>query len=430
MSLRKQAISGVKWTTTSTIVIAVTAILKISILTRFLDKSDFGLMALVTFVMGFMNLFNDMGLASAILHKQKISKKEYASLYWINLFMGFVLFGMLLLITPIISTFYDQSQLNILIPLLGLNLIISGIGRQFKVIEQKKLLFKQISIIDIIASIFALGFAILLAVKGFGVYSLVYSSLLLYLISNVAFLVIGLKKQGLLFHFNFTETMPFLKIGMYQVGGQIVNYFNRDLDILIIGKIFSPDILGGYSLAKQLVFRPAQLINPILVKVASPTLALFQTDIIALKRNYLKLVNIISTINIPVYIGIIIFAPWIIQILYGNGFENIIILVRILSVYMMLRAIGNPVGSLVIATGRTDLEFIWNLATLLIMPIFIYIGSFYGVIGVTIGITLAMLILFIPGWKLLINRMTGATWPEYCKAIFYMKFKSLIKGIM
>ena len=81
MSVRGQVTKGVKWTTISTVVLAAATILKISVLTRFLDKSDFGLMALVTFFMGFMQLFNDMGLTSAILHKQDITKREYASLY-------------------------------------------------------------------------------------------------------------------------------------------------------------------------------------------------------------------------------------------------------------------------------------------------------------------------------------------------------------
>ena len=77
MTIKKQAISGVKWTTVSTIIIAISALLKISVLARFLDVSDFGLMALVTFVLGFMDLFMDMGLTSAILHKQNIKKVNF-----------------------------------------------------------------------------------------------------------------------------------------------------------------------------------------------------------------------------------------------------------------------------------------------------------------------------------------------------------------
>lgn len=421
MSLKGQIILGLKWTSFATICIAITAILKISILARFLEKSDFGLMALVTFVMGFMNLFSDMGLSSAILHKQNITKKAYASLYWFNIALCAILYGLLLLVTPIISTFYNEPELNDLIPLLGLNLIISGIGIQFKTIETKNLVFKGISIIDIIAATISLIVAIWLAVNDYGVLSLVYSALAQYFISNLLFLIIGIRKYGLLFHFKLDETIPFLKIGIYQVGGQIANYFNRDLDILLIGKFFSTEILGGYSLAKQLVFRPAQIINPVLVKVASPALAKFQNDINSLKQNYLKLIKIVASINMPVYLVIILFAPFVVHIMYGSGFDNIVILVRILSVYMIFRAIGNPIGSLVIATGRTDLEFYWNILNLFIMPLFIYVGAKYGIVEVAYSLVVAASVLFIPSWRLLTYKMTGATLKEYVTAIFNIK---------
>lgn len=427
MSIKKQVISGVKWTTVSAIALALTAILKVSILARFLDRSDFGLVAMVTFVLGFMELFNDMGLTSAILHKQEIKVDEYSSLYWLNMSLSFGIYGLLLLTTPLVASFYSQPQLNDLIPLLGLNLLISGFGRQFKVVKQKELKFGEISIIEIAASILSLGAATILAMQGYGVYALVYAAVLQFVVANLAFFIIGIRNHPIKLHFRLSETRPFLKIGIYQVGGQIANYFNRDLDILLIGKFFSADILGGYSLAKQLVFRPAQFINPIVTKVASPALAKYQGDKLALKQNYLKLVNIISSINIPIYLAIIVLAPWAVRVMYGPDFENIVMLVRILSVYMIFRAVGNPVGSLVIASGRTDLEFMWNIVTLLIMPVFIFIGAQFGIVWVTFFITIAMLILFFPSWKLLIFKLTGASFKEYFHACFQINPLRFVK---
>ncbi|NER13250.1 MOP flippase family protein [Leptobacterium flavescens] len=422
-SIKKQVVSSVKWTTVGTVVNAIAALLKISILARFLDKSDFGLMALVTFVMGFMNLFNDMGLTSAILHKQKITKNEYASLYWFNLGFSIILYALLFLIAPLVANFYDEPELNVLIQLLGLNLIISALGRIFKTIESKHLLFKEITIFEIIAAVSSLLFAVYLAANDYGVLSLVYSALLQYLIQNVLYFSFGIKKYGLLRHFKLAETKPFIKIGVYQVGGQVINYFNRDLDILIIGKFFNQDILGGYSLAKQLVFRPAQILNPILVKVASPALAKFQSHKELLKENYLKLIGIVSKINIFVYAVTIIFAPILVQIFYGKGFDEVIPLLRILSIYMVFRAIGNPIGSLVIATGKTHLEFIWNCITFLIIPVFIFVGAGFGITYVAWALNIAMAILFYPSWKLLVNRMTGASFKEYLWAIIKPSIK-------
>lgn len=420
-NLKNQVVSGIKWTTIGTITNAIAALLKVAILARFLDKADFGLMALVTFVMGFMNLFSDMGLTSAILHKQDISKQEYASLYWFNVGFSILLYLLLLLLTPLVSTFYRQPELDILIPLLGLNLLISAIGRIYKTMESKHLLFKKITMFEIVAAILSLLFAVYLAVADYGVLALVYSALLHYVVQNLLYFAYGIRKYGLLLRFRLQETKPFLKIGVYQVGGQVINYFNRDMDILLIGKFFSPDILGGYSLAKQLVSRPAQILNPILVKVASPALARFQDQKVELKNNYLRLVSVVAKINILVYTITIIFAPIIVEIFYGSSFVELATLVRILCLYMILRAIGNPIGSLIIATGKTDLEFIWNCITLLVLPIFIYMGSRIGINGVAWALNLAMLLLFYPSWKMLVYKMTGASFKEYLWAIIRLR---------
>jgi O-antigen/teichoic acid export membrane protein len=279
VSLRQQAIGGVKWTTVATVTQALVGILKLSVLARYLDKSDFGLMALVMFVLGFMQLFMDMGISTAILHKQEISRKEYGSLYWINFLISTILYAVVLLLTGPIANFYKEPELSQLLPIMGISLILAAIGRQFKTIEQKDLNFKFISIVTITGAAISLIVAIVLAIEGFGVYALVYSALVQHICTNSIFFLVGVRKHGLLFRLRFEETKVFLKIGLYHVSGQVINYFNKDLDILLIGKLYGAEILGGYSLAKQLVIRPFRVVNPILTRVAAPLLARFQEDL-------------------------------------------------------------------------------------------------------------------------------------------------------
>jgi PST family polysaccharide transporter/teichuronic acid exporter len=247
--------------------------------------------------------------------------------------------------------------------------------------------------------------AVGLAINGFGVYSLVYASLAQYSLSNMAFFILGIRRNKILLRFNYRETKPFLKIGIYQVGSQMTNYFNRDLDILIVGKFFGSEVLGGYSLAKQLVYRPGKMINPVLTRVGAPLLAKFQDDLQKLRKNYLKLINLVAAINLPIYCCIFIFAPIIVNILYGSDYSEIVVLVRILSGYMFVRSLFNPVGSLVVATGRTDLEFYWNVTLLALMPIVIYLASQFSIETVAFAILTATIILFIPGWWFLIYKM-------------------------
>ena len=85
-SLKKQALSGMKWTSFSTGIRSVLQIIQLIILARFLNAEDFGLVAIVMVVIGFSQLFMDMGISNAIIHKQHITDMQLSSLYWLNIF--------------------------------------------------------------------------------------------------------------------------------------------------------------------------------------------------------------------------------------------------------------------------------------------------------------------------------------------------------
>lgn len=419
MSIDNQVKKGVKWTSISTIFLTLIALGKIAILSRFLEKSDFGIMALITFVMAFIELFNNMGMTTAILSKNNISKKQYDSLYWFNWMISIIMYIILISISPLVASFYQEPDLVYLIPIVGVNLLTSAIGKQFKTIEQKNLKFSSISAIEMITAFLSIILSTILAYQGYGVYSLVYSLILQITLSNILFFIIGKRKYGLSFFYRFSEVKPFLRIGLYQVGAQFINYFNRDMDILIVGKLLGTEVLGGYSLARDLVRKPSAVIDPIVSRVGAPALSSLSDDKNRLKESYLNMTKILSSITIPLYIGIILFAYPIVVILYGEKFLNIVILVQILSINMIFRTIGGNVGNLVIATGRTDLDFKWNVLTLFVTPLFVYLGAFYGVIGVAGMLSFSMVILFYPSYCFFIKRMLpSVSWKEYFRSCF------------
>lgn len=419
MSIRKQAISGVKWTTVSTITLTVVNLLKISVLARFLDKSDFGLMALVTFVLGFMNLFMDMGLTSAILHRQEITKHEYASLYWVNIFFSILLVGIILLVNPFIANFYNEPELKILIPLMSVSIMLSALGRQFRTIEQKELHFKYLGVVDIISAFSGLAVGVILAILNFGVYSLVFGSLVIYAVSNFIFFVKGLTRTGILLHFNYKETKPFLGLGIYQVGGQIVNFFSRDFDVLIIGKFFGTEILGGYSLAKELVRRPMSIVDPIINKVGASILPRYQNDHVALRDYFTKIISSKGIINAAVYGGIAILASYLVNIFYGNNYASIVQYVQLFTALVYLRSMGSLVGTLVISTGRTDYEFFWNILIALITPVAILIGRLYSVSVIIILMVAVQIILIVPGWYFFYKRLIDLDFFSFIRPTLY-----------
>ena len=201
-------------------------------------------------------------------------------------------------------------------------IIISAIGKISKIAIQKELDFKLLSIIDSISSIISLIAAIVLIFLNFKIYALVYSYIILILTSFISYFIFGRKYTNIYLHFNFSEILKFFKVAIYNFLGQLINFLSKEIDILLIGKLMGMDNLGLYSLAKQLVIKPMNIINPILTKVFLPILSTLQNSITKITIEYSKLFNQIISINLIIYSIIFVLAEYIILGFYGSSFLN------------------------------------------------------------------------------------------------------------
>ncbi len=171
----------------------------------------------------------------------------------------------------------------------------------------------------------------------------------------------GLKEYKPSFVFKVGKIKEFLSFGAYQMGEKSINYFNSQVDTILIGKLLGMEALGIYSIAKQLIMRPAQVINPIITKVTFPTMAKVQEDTERLKKIYLKTMNYLSSINFPIYAFLFVMAPDLVPLIFGDKWYEAIVIVQILSIYGAIRS----TGSLLLANWG----FYWNLG------LFFYIKS-------------------------------------------------------
>lgn len=389
-------------------------VLKVSVLARLLDPSDFGIMAIINVVIGFTRLFADLGVSTALLHKQNVRDNDYASLFWLNIFVSLLLLVILIGSVSLISNVYSEGQLTELIPLTGLNLLFVALGGVFRTREQKKLNFKFITLVDLAVAVVGIVVAVVMAMNGYGVYSLIFSTLISTLIGAFAFI---LKSRKLIrFRFRMSEMKPYLSIGGYSAVSQVINYFNKEMDVILIGSFYGKEILGGYSLAKQFVDRPASFFRPVILKVMSPILSSIQNETSDLKAEYSSLLRLTSTIALLVLVGVELFSELLITVFLGESYLWTTDLFRILGVYYFFITLRIPIGALVVATGRTKLELLWFGFTLLITPVFIYLGSLMGIEGVAFGLLLSMMLLFIPMWRLFVNKLIAISLPEYLKA--------------
>lgn len=421
MNFHKTALSGIKWTTIGTLGNALFQLIQVAILTRYLPKEAFGIIAMAVFVVQFSNIFVDMGMTSAILHRQNATMNEYSSIYWLNIIVSLFLYILLYILTPLISWFYNEAELHKLVPILGINLLLIAAGRQHRTILQKQFKFKTIAFTELFSYFLGLISAILLAINNYGVYSLVYSTLLSSLISNSLFLTLNLRQNPVRFHLRLKDTLPFIKIGGFTMGSTFLDFFSREIDILIIGKMLGAENLGIYSLAKQIVLKLYAIVNPIITNVLNPLLSSIQKEKEKIRQYYLKIVSLLAIINFPIYLLIVVLSKEILFLFYGPEYITGFRILSFFAISYSVNTISNPVGSLQIATGRTDIGFKWTIIRVLVTSLFILIASFFSIDITAAAIALLSVFLIIPMWWLQLKPMGNIKLKEYLLQ-FYKPF--------
>ena len=362
MSLKKKAIGGVKWTTASTVIVTMLQLAQMSILARFLEPGDFGLMAIMMVVIGFSQAFQDMGISNAIIQRQEISHTQLSSLYWLNIAAGAVLTLIVMAIAPLVAMFYEEPRITSLMILLSSTFILVAIGNQYRVLCQKNMNFRTMEIINVSTSIVSLVVAAVMAYKGYGVLTLVCAMITQAGLSSLLFLWIGLKhyhKPSLVY--KHSELEGFYGFGMYQMGERSINYIGANADKIIIGKLVGVEAVGFYNLAWQLVIFPVSKINPIVNKIAFPLYSRIQSNPDALNRYYYIVVKALSLVTIPLLTFLIFFSDEIVEIVFGKGWSTTAEIIPILAVIGIFRAVGNPGGAVILAKGRANIGFWWNL---------------------------------------------------------------------
>lgn len=431
MDIKKQAISGTKWMIISTICTSLVQILRLSILTRFLAKDDFGIVAIITFILGLTFTFSDLGFSSAIMYKQKLSVRDFSSLFWIQLAVFGILYIMLSVTSPFIAAFYGEPSITMLMPIALLDLVLQGIGRLYDTILQKEMLFKKIAIRTMVASFLSLALAYILAFYGLGIYSLILSTLVNSIILNSWNFIMGQQLFPLKFYLNFNKTIPLIKIGMFQTGTQILDYLSSKIDVMIIGKLLGTEDLGVYNLAKDLLQKAITLINTIVNKIVLPIFSKVQNDNRKIGQYYVKILHFITAFNLPILSLICILSPYIVYLLYGNNYQEVAPLISILSIWGVSVCIGNPQGCLAVATGKTYLSFNYTIIRVVLTIPIVFLTALVSIKMIAWGQGILGLIMLWIGWKMQISKIINITFKDFCLSFSRNLFVSfLLVGIM
>ena len=355
------------------------------ILARLLSPDDFGLVAMVEVFINFFAIFTEMGLSDALIQKQDINDQHINSVFWLNLLFGGGLAILLFLSAPLIADFYNKPKLRIIVSILSVNLIISSFGIIQSTLLTKKMEFRKLAIRDITVVSFSGVIAIYFASHGFGVWSLVIRSIIMTLMSTALLWFVSEWRPR--FIFSIASTKDIFRFGSNVASFNIVNFWARNIDNVLIGKFLGSEALGIYSLAYKLMLVPLQNVSWIISRVMFPALSEIQKDLHRVRDAYQKICTVISLITFPMMFGLFALAPELVTIVFGKKWEASIMVIRILSICGLVQSIHTTSGTILLSQGRAELQLRFGLWSSAYAAGAIAVGLNWGINGVAITYT-------------------------------------------
>lgn len=396
-SFKKDLISGTFYIGISKYAGIVSQLFISAVLARLLTPGDFGVLAIATVLMAFFNVLSDIGIGVAVIQRKDLTEDDLSHLYSINVYIGFVLSAVFFLSSGIISRYYENEQLYYVCQLLSLLILFTCARTVPMNILYREKQFKYIAFTNLSVQIVCGVAAIMAALMGWGVYSLVLSQVM----SALFLFIIYSAKYRCSFHFkvDFKPLKRIFSYSVYNFMGTVFCYFTLNIDKLLVGKFTGITALGYYEKSYRLVFMPIQNITFVITPVLHPLFSNFQNDYNELCRKFMKIVTGVAYIAFPLSVLCFFIAQELILLFFGNQWHDAVPPFRIMSLAISWLMIDTMVGSIMNAANKTKRGFY----TMVLMSVIMILSVFVAIMLWNTIIAVAWAFLFAKTVTTLIN---------------------------
>jgi PST family polysaccharide transporter len=426
--LADKVFNGAKWSVLERVANQAFHFVISIVLARLLLPEAFGTVGMILILVGFANMVADTGFAAALIQRKELSDAHIHSVFWFNIAIGIALTILMFSCAPAVARFYDKPVLASLTEALSTTFILSAPGMVPIALLQRRMAFRTIAIIRILSTLISGTSAVFLAYNGVGMWSLVVQSLVFNSLTTVMSILLLKWRPHMMFRIQAIRDLWRYTINHF--GWNILNFWSRNVDGVLIGRFFGSADLGYYTRTYALMLIPNYQIINVFAKVMFPALSSIQDQPWRIKQICLRAISVFSVIISPLMLGMVVTAEPFVLTLYGSNWVNMIPLLQILAMVGLLQAFLPPINWIYGSTGRTDLMFRWGLVNSLSLMAGIVVGVAMGSIyAVAWCYALVNLILFYPAY-VVAGRLVDLHFRELLRAVGGPLFASIVMAIL
>ena len=382
-SLRNKTIKGVGWSFTDSLLSQGIVFLVGVVLARLLTPEEYGLLGIMMIFILVSESIVNSGLSSALIRKKDATDEDFDTVFVTNMVLSFVMYAVLFICAPFISSFFDKPQLTILLRVMGTIVIINALSIVPLAMIARTVDFKKQMICSLISAIVSGIIGIGMAYSGYGVWALVGQQITRQLVNSVSLWIATKWQPRLRFFANsFKELWGF---GWKLLVSGIINTLWNEIYKVVIGKCYSPATLGQYTQAHQYSDIFSRNLTNVIQRVSYPVLSKLQDERDRLKDAYRRVIKVTMFVTFVLMFGLAGCAKEFIYVLIGEQWQPCVPYLQILCFSMALYPLHAINLNMLQVQGRSDLFLRLEIIKKCIAIIPLLLGIFIDIYWMLLG---------------------------------------------
>ena len=402
MSLKHKAFTGLVWSVIQNSGTQVFSLIIFLLLARLLTPETFGLIALANVFLAFMRIFLDQGFAKALIQRENLEPEHLDAAFWSQVGSGILLTAITFFTADLVAGVFDQPKLIPILQSLSLIFIINSLSRVHDALLNREFAFKVVALRSLLGTIISGVVGITMAMKGYGVWSLVTLNITAELVSLIV--IWGTVDWRPKLRFSLKHFQDLYSFGIYLLAFKFIKFFDKRADNLLIGYFLGEVALGYYAIAYRILEVMTQLLVKTVDKVALPTFSRLQTEPERFRSLFYKTTQFTSLIAFPTFLGVVVFAPELILTLFGEQWIPATGAMQILAVEGILLAVSLFHKSVFMSMGKPSWTVKISLLNATVNLIACLIAVRWGIIAVALAYVISSYLVF-PVSQWAVNRL-------------------------
>ena len=382
-SLRQKTVKGVIWSTLERFSVQGIQFVVMIIMARMLTPNDYGLVGMLAVFIAVSQSLVDSGFSQALIRKQNRTETDNSTVFYFNIIVGFIFYGLLFASAPFIAEFYNEPQLTAITRVIGLSVLFNSFVVVQRALLTIKIDFKTQAKAALTAAIISGVLGIWMAASGYGVWSIVVQQLANLGINTLSLWILSHWRPSLIYSWkSFHELFGF---GSKLMVSGLIDTIYRNIYLIVIGRVFSAADLGYYTRAHQFTDFPSSNVSGIIQRVTYPILCSIQNENERLSDVYRRFLRLSAFIVFPLMMGLAAVAEPLVLTLLKEQWLFAATLISIICFSMMWYPIHSINLNLLQVKGRSDLFLKLEIYKKIVGIIILCITLPMGLIAMCVG---------------------------------------------